>query len=95
MSFVQTDQIAVLGAQENGPRIGPRFKLRIVKSIGLPPRTSNDIALIKLCEEAGSSSVIAPIGLPEPHLNLSNIDDVTVAGWGTTEECGSVSRNEC
>ena len=60
-------------------------------------RTSNDIALIKLCEEAGteSSEVIDTIGLPKPHLDLSSIDDVTVAGWGRTWEDGRTSRDEC
>ena len=34
---IETAQIAILWAQNNGPRIGPTFGPRILKSVELPP----------------------------------------------------------
>ena len=55
-------------------------------------RTAHDIALIKLCKQARISPVIDVIGLSGAHTDLSNVSNVTVAGWGKTQEDGRVSR---
>merc|ERR1711971_450283 len=55
-------------------------------------RTAHDIALIKLCKQARISPVIDVIGLAGPHTDMSDVSNVTVAGWGKTQEDGRVSR---
>lgn len=55
-------------------------------------RTAHDIALIKLCKQARISPVIDVIGLAGSHTDMSDVSNVTVAGWGKTQEDGRVSR---
>ncbi|XP_071053511.1 trypsin-7 isoform X1 [Onthophagus taurus] len=58
--------------------IHPKFQFRRTQ----PDRF--DVALLELVTEAGSSYHIAPICLPEGHLDLRNREGV-VAGWGKTK----------
>ncbi len=55
---------------------------------------NDDIALLELCKPVKFSHTIQPIGLATKKVNLWKYGppEVTVAGWGTTKEGGSLSR---
>jgi secreted trypsin-like serine protease len=51
---------------------------------------ANDIAALVLSTEAVMNDVVAPAGLPEPQQDSTG--EITVSGWGTTRESGSLAN---
>lgn len=72
---------------------GPNAEVRLIKRLLIHQEyssadQSNDIALLELNEPVQCSPYIQPVCVPNGTLNVAQLDNCYVAGWGaTTARC--------